>query len=435
MALLTAITFLAALLGGPHAAAPAAHPEPPPAPAFVPWIRCTPESFEVAGQAPQVARNPIARALEQASPGSVIRLDAGSYPAFSLGFDHDAPENARARGGTPERPITVEGIGMVRILRGDQDDTIAIDQAVPSGFITFKNVSIHPGKRSAIRFEPPPRGRAHRGFAFVDCHILGNWEHETGKGDKSKYGVWAAGVSDFFYVGVEAPAYIERLRSDDAFHFQDLAGNVTITNVRAARIGGAFCRVAASDAPGKGELSVKDCRVSDVGLSPDEWFKAAAAFTVLGAIDGTLLFENNTYQAGFEESLTRLTLRGQVYGTGAFACQLPESLPSKGSKEAKRPVTNLVLRDNAFRMAPGTGDRPVVAIAGASKALLLGANRIVSGGAQPALALDPADASGRPAGPPNESVFVAPETRLEGSLTMLSRTPTPEELNRLRTYD
>ena len=424
MALLIAITLVSALVGTPHAGARAVRPEPPAA--VVPWIRCTPESFEVAGQAPQVARNPIARALEQASPGSVIRLDAGAYPPFSIGFDHDAPENARVRGGTPERPITVEGVGMVRILRGDKDDTIAIDQAVPSGFITFKNVSIHPGKRSAIRFEPPARGRAHRGFVFVDCHILGSWEHETGKGDKSKYGVWAAGVADFFYVGVEAPAYIERLRSDDAFYFQDVVGDITIKNVRAARIGGAFCRLAASDVPGKGELSVKDCRVSDVGLSPDEWFKAASAFTVLGQMQGTLLFENNTYQGGFEESLTRLTLRGQAYGTGAFACQLPEG---------ERRVTNLVLRDNAFRMAAGTGDRPVVTIAGASKALLLGANRIASGGVQPALALDPAGPSGRAAGPLNESVFVAPETQLEGSLTLLSRTPTAEELNRLRTYD
>ncbi len=384
----------------------------------VPWIRCTPTTVQLPGGEIREAVNPIARALEEASPGSVVHLDPGDYPAFTIGFDNHSPNNARAAGGNERFPVVIDGLGSARII--GKGDAIAIDQRVPNAHITFKNLTIVPGQRSGVIFYRQSH-RVHRGYAFEDCHILGGYDHVAGRGNPSKWGLSGHSLADFRFEGVTAPARVERIRDEHAFYIQNHRGPVLIRNVRAWGLGRTFCQFTArarDGAPGYGDITVRDCDVFDVCLSSRDGFKGGAAFTFAGRLRCTIELSGNIYRAGFREPFRALTRPGQPYGTGAVAVW-------QGG-EAQRNGT-LVLRDNRFLLAPESGDRPVVTIGGCDRVLLVGSNEIVAGGEYAALALDPVNAAGRPVSSPNGSVFLAPQTKLRGDLTIGAKAATEEE--------
>jgi hypothetical protein len=405
-------------------------PEGPSAP--VPWIRCTsttielPPGVEQRGQpGTRPVENPIAAALEQARPGTVIQLEPGDYPAFTIGFQSNSPANAVTAGGQPGNPVVVEGFGVVRVL-GREGDAIAIDQRFPNGHITFRNLLIVPGQRSGVMFYQRKDGRLHSGFTFEDCHILGAYDFETGQGRRTKWGVWGHMLEDFRFAGVQEPARIERISEEHAFYLQNPQGAITIENVHARDLGRTFCQFTARGAegpPGRGDVVVKDCLVEDACISEGDGFKGGSAFTIAGRLTGTLVFEHNVYRAGFRKEREHFKLPGQVYGTGAFAAWEADREGQNGT---------VILRDNEFRFATGCGDRPVVSIGGCQRVLVTGRNRFVSGGTQPALALDPVNLQGRPVSTPNGQVYLAPATQLEGELTVGGKPPSEEQLERLR---
>ena len=392
--------------------------EPTPSPA---WIRCTPTTIELPSGEIRPAENAIARALEESGPGSVIYLHPGDYPAFSIGFDNRSPNNARTSGGDLGFPVVVDGLGAVRIV-GD-GDTIAIDQAVANGYFTFRNLTIVPGRRSGVMFFRQS-GKTHRGFTFEDCHILGGFDHSTGKGKPSKWGVFAHSVADFRFEGVRAPARIERIRDEHAFYIQNHRGPVLIRNVKASGLGRTFCQFTArakDGAPGRGDITIRDCDVSDVGVAAGDAYKGGAAFTFAGRLECMILLERNVYRAGFHSSFKKLTTPGQPYGTGALVAWQGGERQRNGT---------LVLRDNRFLFAPGSGDRPVVSIGGCERVLIVGKNEFESGGEHPALSLDPLS-NGEPTSSPNGSVFLAPETRLDGAVWIRDVPATEAELRQL----
>jgi hypothetical protein len=416
----TALALLALGLGVGKAS------PPPPAPLL--RIHCTPETIEQQGKGkgPQKSRNPIADALSKAKPGAVIELDPGVYPPFTIGFQSNSPANAVTSGGTEGNPVVVVGAaGGVRI-QGAEGDTIAIDQKVENGWITFRNLEIIPGRRAGIMFYQRGDGRVHRGYSFEDCHILGDFDPDTGQGKRSKWGVWGNMMADFRFVGVTEPARIENISEEHAFYIQNPQGPITIENVHAKDIGRTFCQFTARGGdgpPGIGDVTVRKCVVEDAGISQADGFKGGSAFTIAGRLQGTLLFEENVYRAGFRAERRRMTTPGLPYGTGAFMAW-----------EADRAGANgiLVLRDNRFEMAKGCGDRALVSIGGCEKVLVLGENKFVSGGKQPALVLDPLNGQGRPVSKPNGSVYVAPATVLGGELRIGNEAPTDEQLAELR---
>lgn len=377
-------------------------------------------------QAQVKVRNPIAEALSKAQPGTIILLDPGDYPPFTIGFQSHSPANTTTSGGQPGNPIVIEGKGPgVRIL-GSEGDTIAIDQRLPNGWITFRNLTIVPGKRAGVMFYQRKDGKLHQGYSFEDCHILGAFDPATGKGKRSKWGVWGQMLADFRFVGVTAPARVENISEEHAFYLQNVQGSITIENVHARDLGRTFCQFTArvGDGPiGVGDVTVRDCVVEDACIAQADGFKGGAAFTICGRMQGTFLFEHNVYKAGFRPERLPFTLPGQPYGTGAFTAW---------EESRAGPTATLVLRDNDFAFAPGCGDRAVVSIGGCTRVVIAGQNRFVSGGAQPALALDPTNRLGQPSSTPNGSVFLAPATKIEGELRVLNQPATPEQLARLQ---
>lgn len=392
-----------------------------------PAIHCTETTVLLQGQkTPQKVRNPIAEALTKAMPGQTIWLDPGVYPAFTIGLKSNSPANASTSGGTQAEPIVIQGKAPgVRIV-GAEGDTIGIDQRIPNGWITFRNLTIVPGKRSGVLFYQRTDGKVHRGYAFEDVHILGEFSFDTNQGKRTKWGVWGQALADFRFVGVSAPARIENLSEEHAFYLQNCQGAVTIENVHAKDLGRTFCQFTnrtGDGAPGTGDVIVRNCVVEDACIAQGDGFKGGSAFTIAGRHQGVFLFEKNVYRAGFRKGRLRFTSAGLPYGTGAFMAW---------EADKAGPNATLVLRDNQFLFAPGTGDRPVVSIGGCTQVLVLGENRFASGGAQPALALDPLNAQGRPVSTLNGSVFLAPATKLEGALVLRGRGPSEEELARLR---
>jgi hypothetical protein len=308
----------------------------------------------------------------------------------------------------------------VRIL-GVEGDTIAIDQRVPNAWITFRNLTIVPGRRAGVMFYQRKDGRLHQGYTFEDCHILGAFDPETGRGKRAKWGVWGQALADFRFVGVSAPARIENISEEHAFYLQNVQGAITIENVHARDLGRTFCQFTArvhDGPPARGDVTVRNCVVEDACIAQADGFKGGSAFTVCGRMEGAFLFEKNVYRAGFRPERQRFSMPGQPYGTGAFTAW----------EEARAGATAvLVLRDNDFAFAPGCGDRPVVSIGGCTRLVIAGENRFASGGKQPALVLDPVDGAGRTQSSPNASVFLAPATKLEGELLRFGKVPSAEE--------
>ena len=415
MRTLLALTLVALVAARPVEPAPGA-------------IYCTATTILYQGQKgqPQKVKNAIAEALTKAQPGETIWLEPGTYPAFTIGLKSSSPANAPTKGGTRAQPIVIRGKGPgVRIV-GAEGDTIGIDQAIPNGWITFKNLVIVPGKRAGVLFYQRGDGRMHEGYTFEDVHILGDFDFDKNQGKRTKWGVWGQALSDFRFAGVNAPARIERISEEHAFYLQNCQGPITIENVHAKDLGRTFCQFTnrpGDGAAGKGDVIVKDCVVEDACIAQGDAFKGGSAFTLCGRHEGTFLFEHNVYRAGFRKDRLRFTKPGVPYGTGAFMAWEADRAGLNGT---------LVLRDNEFRFAPGTGDRAVVSIGGCKKVFVLGANQFVSGGEQPALALDPLNPQGRPVSTLNKATFVAAATKLVGKLELRGGTPSEEELARLR---
>ena len=205
------------------------------------------------------------------------------------------------------------------------------------------------------------------------------------------------------------PARVQDIRSEHGFYLQNPQGDILIENVVAARLGRTFCQFTArarEGPPGIGQITVRDCKVEDVCIAPGDDYKGGSAFTIAGRLTGRILFEKNTYRAGFQPALARLTNPGVPYGTGAFVAWMGgESVPNG----------ELILRDNVFELAPGCGDRALVAISGCESVELAGANRFVAGGEYPALDLEPITPS-RPVPSPVGRLAIAAGTIVKGAV-------------------
>jgi hypothetical protein len=375
------------------------------------FVRCTTDSVSVDGGPATQQKNPIAYALRRAAPGALIELAAGDYPHFGIGFNNPwEASNAPTPGGTAAAPIVVRGGAGVRVVPSGSGDTIAICQQVACGYIRFEDLSIVPGTRAGVIFYRSEPGQVHRGFAFHDCDILGEYDHAAASGPASKWGVSAHQIADFEWKGVRRPSRIENIKDEHAFYLQNTLGDVTIENVEAKRIGRTFLQLVARSNEGPaaaGTVSVKRCKIDDACIAAGDAYKGGSALTIAGTGEGcTVVFEDNVVRAGFESALHKLTLPGQPYGSGA--CVVWDGGDARGNG-------SVIVKRNQFVFAPGCGDRPLASFA-ACRELLLDANQFKPGGNAAALALDPHDDGGRPKSKPNGRVVLGATNVLGGPL-------------------
>ncbi len=406
------------------------HPKPPPEPKVM-LVVCTPTTIACAGGAPQDVVNPIAAALTRAAPGARIELGAGDYPSIGIGYDKDAVWNARTSGGTHAAPITVVGKGKARIF--GESDAITVSQQIKNGFITFQNIEITPGSRSGVLFSQG-EGWVHEGYRFLDCNIIGQWDHLTDTGaHSSKWGVYGRGLKDFEFRGVEQRARICDLRREHGFYLQNLRGDVLIENVDVARVGRTFIQVTAREKegpPGEGTLTIRNCSAEDCCIAAGDNNKGGSAFTFAGRHNGTIRLQHNRLRAGFVEALRKLTRPESPYGTGALVAW-------DGGEET--PTARLILEDNDFELAAGCGDRNLVAIGACATVEIRGANRFVAGANPAALELEPTRQT-RPEGSPVGALSIDPATVIKGPIRwrgnrvsleeLLSHFPKPAESSR-----
>jgi len=385
------------------------------------FFQLTPDSVS-GGTSSQRVGNPIAYALERAGPGSVLQLSPGAYPPFSIGLRSKSAGNARASG-QPGRPITIEGQGGVVITSGQGGaDTILIAQQVPTAHIVFRNLTIQTGYRAGVMFA---RGGVHVGFRFHDCNIEGGFNHLSGRGRKSKWGIWGSQLQDFEFKGVFQPAVVRNIRDEHGFYLQNSQGDITIENVRGEFLGRTFCQFTSRSSEGSvgvGTITIKNCKVRDIGLAPGDAHKGGAAFTFGGGHNGTIRIEKCEYLCGFDRNLKRLTNKGSPYGTGALV------MITHGAGPTRR----LILKDNRFQFNKDSGDRPVVSIGGCRDLQILGGNRFVAGAYEVALELDPVQENGSLRSPANGKVQIAMAAEITGRVEVRGKPATEAELARLR---
>ena len=365
---------------------------------------------------------PVAKALEFAGPGALIELQPGDYPPLMIGFKNQDPSNARTVGGQPGLPITIRGRGEVRFKAQGRGDTIGITQQFPVGHISFEKIVIEAGTRSAVMFYDLADRDQHTGFRFYDCGIDGGWDHLGGTGNSSKWGILGHDLADFVFAGREGRAFVRDVRLEHAFYLQSPRGDITLENIDAKRLGRCFMQITArerSGPPGRGLIVVRGNNVSDTGLSEWDDYKGGTAYTLAGGLQHcTILIENNTYKAGFDQRLRRLTRGGAPYGTGALvAWDGGEKLPN-GS---------LVLRSNEFRFAEGCGDRATVAISACERVVIEEDNVFQAGAFGVALELEPQYSGDRPGPKANGRIFLAEGTELVGELRIAAVTATAEQ--------
>ena len=389
------------------------------------WIECTPTTVAFDGGFPVTVTNPIARALERGAPGSVIYLEPGDYPAFRINFGR-GDDNAETSGGTRLLPVTLRGGPGVRIRAPKGGDTVAINQRSPVKFITFEDIEFEPSYRSAIIFFRVDPGTVHEGFHFYDCDVIGGWDHVKAAGKRSKWAVTGQGLKDFEWIGRTRRSQIRDIKDEHAFYLQNPAGDITIENVEATRLGRTFVQFTSRSKeglPGVGRITVRNCRVSDACLAAGDAYKGGSAFTLTGnSPKATFLFEGNSYRAGYQPRLKKLTREGVPYGTGAFVAW------SEG--ESVRNGT-VILRDNDFRMASDCGERPLVAIGACTEVRLEGENQFHAGAFGVALSLDAPRRVGVPEPLPNSKVRVDVAPILTGRVEVTGKSPDEATLTKL----
>jgi hypothetical protein len=373
-------------------------------------IVLTPTDVVLPGGRRVESANSLARALEWAGPGARILMGAGDYP--SLGIGHDSPRawNSKAHGGTLEAPVRVSARGRVRILPGNQPDALTVHQQIPSAHIEFERITFVAGDRAGIVLSDLDGEQEHRGFRFYDCTIDGGFDHRSGLGTRSKWGVLAHDMNDFVFAGRDARAVVKNTCREHAFYLQNPRGDVTIEHVDASELGRTFVQIAGrerSGAPGRGLVRLVDNDVRDIGIAEGDGYKGGSAFTFMGRLEGcTILVEGNRYRAGFVADLLPLRPKDGSYGTSALAVWDEGQGHYNGT---------LVLRANDFETAPGCGDRPLVSIHATRRVIVTADNRFVSGSKWPALHLDPLDRSGKPTATPNGAVQVERGVTLGGA--------------------
>lgn len=389
-----------------------------------PWVRVTPTTYQVDGGAVVESAQPLAEGLRHARPGSIVEVGPGTYPTLRLGFGRGA-DNADCSG-TAAAPITIRaaypGARKPVISGAGKSDALMIDQAKAVAHITFEGIEFEPGYRAGVIFYQQKAGAVHRGFRFLDCDIIGKWDHVRAEGEPSKWGMWASRLVDFEWRGVVAPSVVRDIRNEHGFYIQNNAGDVTIENVHATRLGRTFVQFtsrAANGPQGVGKVVVRNCQVTDVSIAAGDAYKGGSAFTVSGnQPKAEYLFEGNTFRAGFAPEVKKLTRKGVPYGTGALVVW--------AEKESER-VGKVTLRNNDFRMAKDSGDRPLVALSATRRIALEGTNRFVAGQFGVALSIDPPRGSGVPAPLPVQRIELAASTQLQGRLEFRGREASASE--------
>lgn len=374
-------------------------------------ITCTTTTVSADGAPPVAAANPIAQALRLAAPGATIDLGAGDYPAFGIGFaNKNDASNAPISGGMRGQPIVVRGGRGVRVVPAGKGDTIAICQQVPCGYVEFEDLEIVPGARAGVIFYRAGPDEVHRGFAFRDCDILGEYDHVRASGPGAKWGVSGHQIADFEWRGVRRASRIENIKDEHAFYLQNTLGDVLIEKVEAKRLGRTFVQLVARSHEGPaatGTVTIRDCKIDDAGIAAGDAYKGGSAITIAGTgPQCTVRIERNVVRAGFENALRKLTKSGEPYGTGA--CAVWDGGDARGNG-------TVIVARNQFVFATGCGDRPLASFSACAN-LLLDGNTFTSGGAPAALAIDPRDELGRPRGKPNAKVALGAPNVLGGAL-------------------
>jgi hypothetical protein len=326
---------------------------------------------------------PLADALAASQPGDVILLDDGVHPGFMIGSTSGSGYNAGE-----VHDVDICGSANTTIMPPVDwtSDTLAIVDQVPTSHLRFWHLRIEGGTRAAVMFFQPgaTSSTIYEGFHFNDVVIDGGYNHETGTGLASKWGVLSYHLADFRWIG----GGVNNIKREHAFYFHNNAGDVLIQGVSSRHTGRTFVQVvqrAGEGMQGAGVLTVEDCVIEDCALTD-----GGSCITVAGHAGGAII-QNNTLIMGANPALDR---GGSSFpATGAIVVWAPNDADIWSNLTYQNgPVTVL---GNDFEVQDG--DRAIGNF-GASEALTVRDNRFsspstTSGAGNKPIVFDPYTAS------------------------------------------
>lgn len=234
--------------------------------------------------------SPLAWAMFEADAGSTATLSPGAYVPWD-GFGHK---------NDPFRLLEVRGAGdapsAVRLLR-QSTDTISFANPDLHSNLTLRNLTIEGSSRSAVMYLSNPQihlgvDGPFRNHRFVDVVIEGGWNHGTGEGVETKWGILGNKTAAWSFIG----GAVRGIRWEHAFYFHQTLGDHLIDGTTIENVGRTFVQVANrptenGGAFGFGLFTIRNVVARGAGLAD-----GGSGFTFSGHA-GTVWISNTVVEA------------------------------------------------------------------------------------------------------------------------------------------
>lgn len=281
--------------------------------------------------------------------GYHVYVNAGSYSPFIWRIGATSPQDVNWIGSSAANPVVIEGASGAVIKRnpGAGSDTLLVlsdgNPNHPFNYVTWRNMKFETSTRAGILIgsgADPAAGIPFRSWRFENCEIDGLWDHKTGVGNLSMWGMLTWALSDFVWTG----GSVHDIQEQHGFYLHNNLGNVTIEDVDIYETGRTAIQITARKyeggpllPPNPGNIVIRNCVIADTGLFTagltadgqpyDDNYHNGQSITIVGRQNGLtevygnyVAFGLDTFTPGLRAAILARPdyPTNKPYGSGAF---------------------------------------------------------------------------------------------------------------------
>ena len=333
---------------------------------------------------------PLPWALERTGPspmlGTKIQLRAGTYAPFEFDPFSSSAQAVGVMGGAPGAPVHVYGENGTVIGPNNTGggSTMTVRGKVPNHSfhqIRWYDVTWMGGNAGACILvgacSDANNGIQYNGWKFFNCEMDGGFDHKSGTGFNSKWGMRAYSMSGFLWRG----GTVHDVKQEHGFYMSTFRGNGTIQGVTMWELGRTAIQIVArvdvftclNMPENPGDILINGNYIADIGLQPGD-YHAGTAITITGRQNGITRILDNTVEFGFDTftpGLRHAILNmpdypvSKPYGTGAVIHWTENKTNHLWSNE-------LIMEDNTIAFQDNSGGSSCRGAVGARKGDLQG---------------------------------------------------------------